>query len=776
MITKDVNKIKLMHKLGLVDEQVLSSVEKKPLVEIDNLSVNFKRRGKLFKAVKNVNLNIEEGEVLGLVGESGSGKTTIGRSTLSLWDHAEGRVSIDGDDVPNKRIKSVSKDNVWVYKKGQMIYQDPTSSLNRQKKVLDIVYEGLKNFKIIEKENEDLIKQETKLIKEAERNLSALESREKFEEFSKNYYKKNHLIEVISREDDKEINKLAIDYCKAKEIDERIKELEKDLSKVDGKYKNKINILKKERSSDKVILIEGTLSDKKYFSDAMNSDLAEFEKLKQRATTDESKVQVKVDKRKEKFFKRVTRKASYLPSTLRTVIPKAWDDIKGIEKAIKELDKAPKLNDEQKFYATSIKISLEVLLKKHSKLLTPLNTAAFDSTYIGTNDVLLERIHFYNTLLRSIEERIKVEEVKLKNSKEESILEQFYTSSIKYLEEYREIIISLIKEFASISYKVKELLLNHEENGIKTFYKKALSINKTNDALKAALITWKAEEAIKYLTKSIKKEKYLINKEVEMLKEELSELSKGYQDLLDPIDDANKLLEKELIHFEKDYKITEQVYKKELKKIELLEEAISKGKDKIKESKKILKNKKYKKEIATQRIKDTLLKVGLTEESINKYPSQFSGGQKQRIGIARTIITNPKYIVADEPISALDVSVQAQVINLLKDIHRDMGLTMLFIAHDLQMVHYISDKIAVIYRGTIVEYGDADKVYKSPKHPYTRSLIGAMPSIEEVGKPLEVSNYNWDDHEYNEFSITKLHEVEKDHFVFGTEEEIKKWK
>ncbi len=179
--------------------------------------------------------------------------------------------------------------------------------------------------------------------------------------------------------------------------------------------------------------------------------------------------------------------------------------------------------------------------------------------------------------------------------------------------------------------------------------------------------------------------------------------------------------------------------------------------------------------MSIERIKETLLKVGLNEDALNKYPSQFSGGQKQRIGIARTIITKPKFIVADEPISALDVSVQAQVINLLKDIHQDMGLTMLFIAHDLQMVHYISDKIAVIYRGNIVEYGDADKIYKTPIHPYTKSLIGAMPSLTEIGKSLEVSDYKWSDHGYNEFSIIKMNEVEKEHFVYGTEEEIKQW-
>lgn len=129
----------------------------------------------------------------------------------------------------------------------------------------------------------------------------------------------------------------------------------------------------------------------------------------------------------------------------------------------------------------------------------------------------------------------------------------------------------------------------------------------------------------------------------------------------------------------------------------------------------------------SERVRELLDIVGLAPHMINRYPHQFSGGQRQRIGVARALATNPSFIVADEPISALDVSIQAQVVNLLDDLKQEYGLTYLFIAHDLSMVRYISDRVAVMYLGQIVELGECDDVYERPLHPYTQALISAIP-------------------------------------------------
>lgn len=138
------------------------------------------------------------------------------------------------------------------------------------------------------------------------------------------------------------------------------------------------------------------------------------------------------------------------------------------------------------------------------------------------------------------------------------------------------------------------------------------------------------------------------------------------------------------------------------------------------------------------RVKEILSLVGLRKESIGRYPHEFSGGQRQRIGIARALAVNPQFIVCDEPISALDVSIQAQIINLMQDLQYTLGLTYLFIAHDLHVVRHIASRIAVMYLGNIVEIGESKRVYDEPKHPYTQALLSAVPTPNPFKKSKRI--------------------------------------
>ncbi|MBR6163159.1 ABC transporter ATP-binding protein [bacterium] len=140
------------------------------------------------------------------------------------------------------------------------------------------------------------------------------------------------------------------------------------------------------------------------------------------------------------------------------------------------------------------------------------------------------------------------------------------------------------------------------------------------------------------------------------------------------------------------------------------------------------------KKIIRERINEVLNLIKLDQSDLAKYPHEFSGGQRQRIAIARAIMMNPDFIVADEPVSALDVSIQSQIINMIIDLKQKMNLTMLFVSHDLNIVKYVSDRVAVMYLGEIVEIGNKDELFENPKHPYTKALLSVVPKINDKGE------------------------------------------
>ena len=177
-----------------------------------------------------------------------------------------------------------------------------------------------------------------------------------------------------------------------------------------------------------------------------------------------------------------------------------------------------------------------------------------------------------------------------------------------------------------------------------------------------------------------------------------------------------------------------------------------------------------------RKVEKMIEEVGLLPEHLTRYPHEFSGGQRQRIGIARAMVMEPELVVADEPISALDVSIRAQVLNLLKKFQKERQVTYLFIAHDLSIVRFISDRIGVIYKGNIVEIAEAEELFNYPLHPYTRSLISAIPIPDpKLEKQKVLFTYDPSVHDYSEEQPT-LVDIGYDHFVYGNTKEIEEYK
>ena len=184
---------------------------------------------------------------------------------------------------------------------------------------------------------------------------------------------------------------------------------------------------------------------------------------------------------------------------------------------------------------------------------------------------------------------------------------------------------------------------------------------------------------------------------------------------------------------------------------------------------------KDKKEI-DEKVYKMLEMVGLVREHASRYPHEFSGGQKQRIGVARAVIMEPELIIADEPVSALDVSIQAQVINLLNDLREELGLTILFVAHDLSVVKYFSDRIGVMYYGKLVELADADELFRNPLHPYTKSLLSAIPLPDPIyEKQRKRITYNPLEHHDYSVEAPTLKEIKPGHFVYCNSEEFERY-
>ncbi len=229
---------------------------------------------------------------------------------------------------------------------------------------------------------------------------------------------------------------------------------------------------------------------------------------------------------------------------------------------------------------------------------------------------------------------------------------------------------------------------------------------------------------------------------------------------------SGKLSEKELAYVRRNIQMVFQDPMSSLNPRKTVLEIVAEGLDNVE---------KLPEDERRRRVVEVLEKVGLDEAFLSRYPHQFSGGQRQRIGIARALITRPKLIIADEAISALDVSIQAQVVNLFKRVQKEMGVTLLFIAHDLSMVRYISDKIGVMHLGHLVEKGTTEEIFLHPVHPYTKALLSAAPTPNPlIERNREAIAYDRE-RAGIDYTAGTYHLVDGTHEILATDEEFARW-
>lgn len=811
------------------------------ILKVDKLAVIYSQQGKPFIAVNKVSFDINKGEIFGLVGESGSGKTTIGRTILGLNKHALGHIKIKDKRLPHNPADIKKTTNEWLSKNVQMIFQDPATSLNPSKRVLDIVLEGFNNYNSYSAEAK-WFKKERKIALIWYRKLTSCDEKiikqydllvaQLINIYQQWYRTKENMIKSISYESQDIVSSYRYSLKGAKTKHRLLIATRNDvLKKEQLSYKNDLQnlsgIKKWNRKWDKIFNKKITpLKDKKeliekeiyqvetIYKEKLNEALIHLNDIQERLTYENDNNLMRITNLINFHQETINSNLQQLQVRKQEIDSFYTKDIRIAEKK-NNLKEVKKLRNIWKsdWKVTKLEIDLQNREEKNKiNLLQKEGTRyKYQLLYDTRNDVYEAKQE-----LKQIRKQERIKLIKISQDLQSlmsKLNKQKQTDRKNFISEAEQEII-----FKNYYNRVKDINVNF--NAKIEFDKKQIDVLKTQAwqrklARKRALknmrndfkllkikfgadintVTTKLQHLLKLPTKTINKEK--TQQIIKKYKSKLRVLKKGYvfknQDIKkillqerNKINSRDNNYEKinEKYHNEKYQGIVanKKTFVSQLKELVTTYEAKLYGVNLYK-SKKLFLDFQLANEYSRGAVKakthqlayDTLQSVGLLPEHGSRFSGEFSGGQKQRIGIARTLVMKPALLVADEPISALDVSIQSQVINILKDLREKYQLSILLIAHDLRMVHYICDRIAVIKNGKILEIGLADEIFYHPVHPYTKSLISAIPSINRVGEVISTTSYNPLMHNYNEKIIPMWHNITNTHQVLATVKEFKKW-
>lgn len=801
--------------------------KKQIILEVENLKKFFKNAYGIVNAVDGVSFNVHQGEIVGLVGESGSGKTTVGRSLIHLHDDFSGFVSLNNQVISGKHLSK--KTNLFLRKNMQMIFQDPHASLNNQKNVFSILKEPLvvngllkKSIKNVKKDL-NLIQYNFRYDFQTQFYKTKIEILEKnlalahqgldgwleklnnldFKQYKNignafdayfSFYETNYSLEAeaITYQYQKYDELYEFYYQKQKQYrNNELNSAQIQLAIIDQKIeKLKSNYYtkfwKKPKSDDQIKLKEFSQKIKEKLltnANLLNSFASEFLYEAKLAIT---KSQTKTSNHEWAHWQLMghINKQAYKLIVHKLVLIKIY------------LNQAPvKLlylnNQEIKQLITAIKTYIKefALNFKYNK---PFNKG-FEKNYI--NQVKQEFKFDLNPYLVLSQKNYEVD-INKKNLLKTKTTVVTNTNVKITTHQYHENLNALLDE--------RKIALKDFNLGLNTFlvdYKKNKQLRYTK--LTKLSLRWKIE-IINLQTKILKKlelkhKEFLVwataflkaeNKtlvEQQLILNELKDKINEKKQFISNFKTEIKLIQKALNEMQFlygsptkfFYRFIQKFYKdhKKFKTQKRLVKGI-KIIDKFHHlfKQKVLKHYFVRKIILRERIYQVLKEVGLLSQFAYRYPHEFSGGQRQRIVIARALITKPKLIIADEPIASLDISIQAQIVNLFKELVAKHKIGIVFVAHDLSMVEYIADKVMIMHLGKIVEHGKTQKIYDNPIHPYTNNLFDAIPKMSNANQPFKASDFDISYLKEQKFpNVIKDYQVEPNHYVLGTQSQFKKW-
>lgn len=804
--------------------------KQKAILEIFNLKKFFVNKGNVNKAVDDVSFDVKEGEIVGLIGESGSGKTTIGRSLLRLYDDFNGFVRLDGQLISGKRISR--KTRKFMRKNIQMIFQDPMAALNGQHTIFSILKEPLVVNKIIKNKIKDL-DQNWFRVKE-NFHYSFLEAVLKLK--LENLQITNSLTKPFSEKWNKiltEVNNFSNDETS---YDDKFNSY---FSFLEEKNKNNSKIINNLYSNTDLLI--SLYHESKAKLDANQIDFDEsayYEALakytEQLKLSKKTKAYYEYKTNRQSTFKN-------FKLALSNWWEEYSGSKNSVKNILAELKNEARLNWNEAYnsydldlHAYKLKLQLlnkkvQNILSKNQKNLTYLTFNELQELIKSLEDLSLPifeqklnlNLYDFNSLKSYKQELVKIikQEYQFDFSKYTNIsnerkktyktqLNNQFKNFIKYLKlQFKEFFVKPAQNTIELN-KAKENFeaakeIHHQEvskyvlefqtriNNLKneieketTIWQKLKTASKANNELfnlthKKFKEFYKSsrikvlETKIREAKNSNKEALAKLTQKLQQAKIDLKVYDTNVQDKrsgIDSFDIELKYLNKDLnntyvllgvskfdLWLNKQHKHLQKVIRFVNKPFSLV---------------------KLKSLFTKITIYKSLEDVGLLKQFAYRYPHEFSGGQRQRIVIARALISDPKVIVADEPIASLDISIQAQIVNLLKDLCFEKNIGMVFIAHDLSMIEYIADRVQIMHFGKIVESGDTNEIYQNPIHPYTIKLFNAIPKVSNANEKFKDVKFELEylkEQQYPNIPTNMSLSDNNDHFVYATKDQFVKW-